>query len=124
MCMLTDRYYQVVREKAFRRDMMRCLISPSVTRSANYSPLLHNAILATACIQHEDPRCDAAAAEAFVQKSQQYLNEEGSRPMLSTCQGIQLIGSYYTSLSNQGLGYLYTGIAIRMTHTSRFSSVL
>lgn len=37
--------------------------------------------------------------------------------MLSTLQGLLLLGSYHSGNGLQGLGYLYSGIAFRMCHT-------
>ena len=87
------------------------------TRTSHYSPVLHNALLASACEISDDPRADDEAAAALMRASQHQLFIEGDRPTLSTVQGVLLIANYFTCIGKHGLGYFYSGIAFRMCNT-------
>jgi hypothetical protein len=102
--------------------MQKCLAAcPSApSRTSRYSSLLHNAILACACDLSDDPRAtDPANQRRLEERCQRELFIEAERPTLSTVHGVMLIGNYVTSCAQHGLGYMYTGIGIRMSHTRR-----
>ena len=93
-------------------------LPPPRSRTSYYSPVLHNAILAVACELSDDPRAgNKEVGATLLRASQHELFVEGDRPTLSTVQGVLLIGHYFTCIGKHGLGYFYTGIAIRMCHT-------
>lgn len=115
-----------VDEDAFRHDLALCLTSassegpPPPSRTSNYSPLLHNALLALACSFSDDPRIAGnkdATSDALAARAKAEIDREGERPTLATLQGLLLIGSHGSGSSRQGLGYIYSGIAFRMLHT-------
>ncbi|GEM10769.1 cytoplasmic protein [Rhodotorula toruloides] len=112
-----------VEEAAFRHDLTVCLtLDPShptpPVRTSAYSPLLHNALLSLACSLSDDQRLrDRADAKELSGRAKSLVEDEGERPMLSTLQGLLLLGSYHSGNGLQGLGYLYSGIAFRMSHT-------
>lgn len=113
-------------EEAFRRDMAACLGSslPSPpTRLSGYSPLLHNAILALACALSDDRRAkDSSAPKSLARQAKAFVEDEGERPTLSTLQGLLLVGSFHSGNRLQGLGYIYSGIAFRMSQTRTSTS--
>ncbi|BGP02993.1 hypothetical protein NBRC10513v2_006720 [Rhodotorula toruloides] len=112
-----------VEEAAFRHDLAVCLtIDPSrptpPVRTSAYSPLLHNALLSLACSLSDGERLrDRSDAKELSGRAKALVEDEGERPMLSTLQGLLLLGSYHSGNGLQGLGYLYSGIAFRMSHT-------
>lgn len=87
------------------------------TRTSHYSPVLHNALLASACQLSDDIRANDSVAAALLRASQHELFIEGDRPTLSTIQGVLLIANYFTCIGKHGLGYFYAGIALRMCNT-------
>lgn len=113
-------------EEAFRRDMAACLGSslPSPpTRLSGYSPLLHNAILALACALSDDRRAkESSAPKSLARQAKAFVEDEGERPTLSTLQGLLLVGSFHSGNRLQGLGYIYSGIAFRMSQTRTSTS--
>ncbi|GAA5984765.1 hypothetical protein JCM10908_003494 [Rhodotorula pacifica] len=112
-----------VDETAFRHDLALCLCassSSSPPRTSNYSPLLHNALLSLAVSFSDDPRIlsdKTALSEALATRAKSEIEREGERPTLATLQGLLLIGSHGSGSGRQGLGYIYSGIALRMLHT-------
>lgn len=104
----------------FLRDMAACL-DPSASgsaRTAAYSPLLHNAVLSVGCFLSGDERLqDGADGKALAARAKALLEDEGERPMLSAMQGLLLLGSYHSGAGLQTLGFLWSGLAFRMSHT-------
>lgn len=66
-----------------------------------------------------DPRTNEDSLEGFLKHALNLIPEEGDRPMLSTVQGIILLGNAETCCGRPGLGYLFGGIAIRMSTTRK-----
>jgi hypothetical protein len=121
---LTESFYSIVDEASFRSDMYTCLSIEGGSRSSrtsHYSPVLHNALLASACQLSEDSRANDGVAAALLRASQHELFIEGDRPTLSTIQGVLLIANYFTCIGKHGLGYFYAGIALRMCSTRKLS---
>lgn len=80
--------------------------------------MLHNTILLCGTDFSDDPRArDPTVIERLIQQSRDELYNEAERPSLPAVQGAILLGNYLTSANQHGLGYMYTGVAIRMTHS-------
>lgn len=99
-------------EELFRRDMDLCLgdTDDAPERTSYYSPLLHNAILSLAVSFSDDPRVhDVEAGLFFASVAKDSIDIEVERPMLSTCQSLMLLGSFYSSSARHGLGWHHAG---------------
>jgi hypothetical protein len=102
----------------FLRDMAVALLSPALTaqnsssppKTAHYSPLLHNSILAVAAAYSDDPAiCCREGKTSFAKKAKEYVEIECARPTLSTVQALAILSSYHSGLSEQSLGFMYFG---------------
>jgi hypothetical protein len=107
--------------KLFQRDMHRCLSMPSISpplKTAHYSPMLHNALLAVATAFSDDPRIkDPAARRLFVDKARSCLESECEFPKLSAIAALSVLANYYSSENHPTLGYIYFGrIASAWSH--------
>ncbi|KAJ7291268.1 hypothetical protein C8J57DRAFT_1043741 [Mycena rebaudengoi] len=87
----------------FLQDMHRALSVPESQpppKTPNYSPMLHNAILALASAFSDDPRIqDTRAKESFMAAARDRLEAECQKPDLSLVHALGLMGIY---LTNQG----------------------
>lgn len=118
---------------AFRRDMDLCLGGgpgeSRPVRTAHYSPLLHNAILAIGCCLYRGDRIHSSfpkirslymgeengteadpadrAADAFAAKAKECFDVECERPMLSTVNGLLLMASFRSCRAQPNLGRTY-----------------
>ncbi len=101
--------------KLFQRDMHRCLSSPSSLpphKTAHYSPMLHNALLAVATAFSDDPAIkDPTTRRQFADKAKSYLEDECERPMLSAMTALSILANYHSSENHATLGYIYFGMA-------------
>ncbi|GAA5948610.1 hypothetical protein JCM21900_005189 [Sporobolomyces salmonicolor] len=108
-----------VEEAPFRRDLALCLSINShnpPSRTSNYGPLLHNAILAIACSYSDDPRVRGTTASAdLATRAKRALEDEGERPTLATVEGLLLVGSWHSGNGKQGLGYIWGGSGLRLS---------
>jgi hypothetical protein len=94
--------------------MHRCLsmtnISPPL-KTAHYSPMLHNALLAVATAFSDDPRIkDPAARRLFADKAKSCLESECEFPKLSAITALSILANYYSSENHPTLGYIYFGM--------------
>jgi hypothetical protein len=120
---LLNSFYGSVNEPAFLRDLDLAISNPDPSfRTANYSRLLHCAILAQGCCFSDDPR--TADADSIVEAAILAIPEEGDRPMLSAVQGLLIISDFFTYTAKPSLGYLLGGIAFRLCHIRSFSLFL
>src|SRR4051794_21592417 len=99
--------------------------SPRLTRTAHYSPLLHNAILSLAACLSDDPPSNQELSDSdgpptsrelagmFASKAKANVEVECERPMLSTVQGLMLLSSYHSGSGRDAIGWLYSGMGIR-----------
>jgi len=116
-------FYHIVDEKRFLHDMYACLsMSNGPSRTSSYSPMLHNAIILCGTDFSTDSRAkDSVVIESLVKQCRDELYREAERPSLPTVQGVIILGNYLTSANQHGLGYMYTGVAIRMSHSCEFT---
>jgi hypothetical protein len=105
--------------KLFQRDMHRCLSLPSSLsplKTAHYSPMLHNALLAVATAFSDDPAIkDPLTRQQFADKAKSYLEDECERPKLSAMTALSILANYHSSENHATLGYIYFGICARMS---------
>jgi hypothetical protein len=116
---LTDSFYNIVEETFFWRDMVACLSDPTntVTRTPHYSPLLHiTTLLCGTHLVDDTVGSSEQSRAALLELAHEYLLSEGDRPSLSTIKGSLMLGQYYTAERLLGLGYMYTGMAMRFSH--------
>ncbi|KAF9011740.1 hypothetical protein BDQ17DRAFT_1503158 [Cyathus striatus] len=105
----------------FLRDMYRALSGPRThipPRTAHYSPMLHNALVALACCFSDDPRiCDLNSRQYFAEEAKKYIEEECRRPTLSGIHALSTLASFYSSQGDQALGYAYFGMSARLSQS-------
>lgn len=105
--------------KLFLRDMHRCLTIPSASqplKTAHYSPMLHNALLAVATAFSDDPVIkEPATRQRYADKAKSLLEDECELPKLSAMTGLSILANYYSSTNHPTLGYIYFGISARMS---------
>ncbi|WOO84843.1 Nitrogen assimilation transcription factor nit-4 [Vanrija pseudolonga] len=108
-----------VNERGFRRDL---LASPTVEgtiirprRTPYYSPMLHNILLAMGVgFLNVDKKVREQLALAFGARAKALLEEETEQAMLSTVSGVLLLATFHASLSRHSLGFIYTGVGMRL----------
>ena len=80
-------------------------------KTAHYSPMLHNALLAVATAFSDDPSIrDPAARHQFADKAKSCLESECELPKLSAISALSILSNYYSSTNHRTLGYLYFGM--------------
>ncbi|KAI0312453.1 hypothetical protein OF83DRAFT_1176619 [Amylostereum chailletii] len=103
----------------FLRDMYRVLSHSSVhvpPRTAHYSPMLHNSLLAVATAFSDVPEVkDAAARRHYAQKALSYLEAECEHPNISALLALSILANYHSSQGAPTLGYMYFGISARIS---------
>ena len=124
------RWCRWTNEDLFRRDMSLCLSPPTALnptlpiRTSYYSTLLHNALLSLAVSYSDDPRLtESDAGLKFAARAKEAIEDEAERPMLSTVQGLMLLGSYHSGNARHGLGWCVLFASFRSEeHTSELQS--
>ncbi|KAJ7288486.1 hypothetical protein C8J57DRAFT_1280412 [Mycena rebaudengoi] len=103
----------------FLTDMYRALRVPSwqpPPKTPNYSPMLHNAILAVASVFSDDPRIrNANRRKYFVVAATACLEAECEKPTVSLVHSLSLLGTYFsTSEDLKILGDGYFAMSARV----------
>ncbi|KAF7296278.1 hypothetical protein HMN09_01097100 [Mycena chlorophos] len=111
----------------FRRDMYRYLTHPpnSATKlkTAHYSPMLHNALLALGCAYSDDPRIRSVSfRRSIVAHAKSFIEAEVVRPDVSVVNALALIGSFHSSLGEMMLGWTYFGMSVRISQALGLST--
>jgi len=105
--------------KLFLRDMHRCLTIPSLSpplKTAHYSPMLHNALLAVATAFSDEPVIkNPTTRQRYADKAKSFLENECELPKLSAMTALSILANYYSSTNHPTLGYIYFGISARMS---------
>jgi hypothetical protein len=100
--------------KLFQRDMHRCLAMPNSSpplKTAHYSPMLHNALLAVATAFSNDPAIkDLASRQRYADKAKSFLESECELPKLSAITALSILANYHSSTNHPTLGYIYFGM--------------
>jgi hypothetical protein len=112
----------------FLRDMYRALRVPSwqpPPKTPNYSPMLHNAILAVASVFSDDPRIrNANRRKYFVVAATACLEAECEKPTVSLVHSLSLLGTYFsTSEDLKILGDGYFAMSARVGLSRKCSSI-
>jgi len=99
--------------------MHRCLTMPSSSpplKTAHYSPMLHNALLAVATAFSDNPAIkDPATRRLYADKARSCLESECELPKLSAMTALSILANYHSSTNHPTLGYIYFGISARMS---------
>ena len=104
---------------AFTADLLTASTDPTASsRTAHYSPFLHNIILALALLNSSKlwPSIEGDAREisrALATHAASMMEAELSRPMTTTARGLMLLGSYNFHNLNRNLGWLYASLGVR-----------
>jgi hypothetical protein len=97
----------------FLRDMyhaIRLPTSQTPPKIAHYSPMLHNALLALATAFSDNSRLrNIKSRLIFLEKAKSYIDTECITPNISVVHGLAMIGNFYCSMGQLGLGYVYFG---------------
>lgn len=103
----------------FLRDMYRSLSAPrsqTPPKTAHYSPMLHNALLALALGFLDDPAVrDYKARHYFADEAKKYIEAESSKPNLCSVNALAAIATFHSSQGDQTLGFMYFGMSARMS---------
>ena len=93
--------------------MHRCLSTPTYSppqKTAHYSPMLHNSMLAVATAFSDEPAIKAPATrQLFADKAKSFLEDECELPKLSAMTALSILANYYSSTNHPTLGYIYFG---------------
>ncbi|KAJ6565451.1 hypothetical protein DFH09DRAFT_919459 [Mycena vulgaris] len=103
----------------FLRDMHRALSVPRTSRPPRtpyYSPMLHNAILASSAVFSDDPRIrDINSRRYFAAAAKRCLEEECKRPNLCLVHALGMIGTFHGTAGDHILADLYFGMGARIS---------
>jgi hypothetical protein len=84
-------------------------------RTAYYSPMLHNVVLSIGVLMLPvDKALRGQLALAFSKRGKNLIEEESDSPMMSTISALMLLGTYHAATSRQNLGFLYSGMGLRL----------
>jgi hypothetical protein len=115
-----------VHPRNFYTDMHDHLVHPPYSplpRWSQYSPFLHNIILAVALIWADEPELRTPAVRVqFGKRADEFLKVELSRPLLATCQGLSVKSSYHSIDGDPTAGWAYFGMADRVAQTCQQTS--
>jgi len=110
----------------FLKDMYRVLSVPrsqETPKTAHYSPMLHNSIIALALAFSEDPRFrDLKARQYFIDAAKTYMEAECQKPTLAVVQALSFLGTFHGSQGDQGLGFMYFGAFFQGLSSRLYSS--
>lgn len=84
--------------------------SQTPPKTAHYSPMLHNALVALASAFSDDPRIrDIKSRQYFANAAKNFIEDECQKPNISVVHALSILGSYHSSQGDQTLGYIYFG---------------
>ena len=84
--------------------------SQTPPKTAHYSPMLHNALMALATSFSDNPRVrDLKSRQYFAQLAKSYIDKECQSPNISVVHALSILGSFHASQGDQTLGYMYFG---------------
>ncbi|RXW17748.1 hypothetical protein EST38_g8099 [Candolleomyces aberdarensis] len=115
---LTSWYLGVV-PPLFLHDMCQVLSMPRgqmPPKTAHYSPMLHNAILAVGLAFLDDPAVqDYKARHCFAEEAKKYIETEFSSPSLCSVAALSMIATFHSSQGDETLGFMYFGLNLPST---------
>lgn len=98
----------------FLKDMNQALIGPRPQQppvTSHYSPMLHNILVASALAFLDDPHLqDLEIRRHFIDAAKVFMEAECSKPTIAVVQALSLLGNFYGSQGEQGLGFISFGI--------------
>lgn len=107
-----------VDERRFLNGLAASSNTEQPLRNDDYSPFLHNVLLAFGCVSM--PKTDSwfPASEAlgplFSQTATNRIDEELAMPLTTTSRGLMLLGSYHFFNSRRNLGWMTAGMGARV----------
>ncbi|KAJ7291289.1 fungal-specific transcription factor domain-containing protein, partial [Mycena rebaudengoi] len=103
----------------FLRDMHRALsvpVSQRPPKTPNYSPMLHNAILALASAFSDDPRIqDTRTKRSFMVAARDRLESECQKPDVSLVHSLGFMGTFHAEQGTPILGDCHHGMSARVS---------
>ncbi|KAJ7636825.1 hypothetical protein FB45DRAFT_1056102 [Roridomyces roridus] len=111
----------------FLRDMHRALSSPrsrEPPKTSNYSPMLHNTLLAISAVYSDNPYIrDRRTRRYFINVALDHLQAECRRPNLSLVQALSFFGTYYIDCGDHVLGDMFCGKPVRASENPHLNVV-
>lgn len=105
-------------ERNFLNGLQGSATSHRPLRNHDYSPFLHNVVLAFGCISlaKDDPfhRSGQILGPLFAQRASEMIDEELTAPLTTTSRGLMLLGSYHFFNSQRNLGWMTAGMGARV----------
>ncbi|KAJ7062679.1 fungal-specific transcription factor domain-containing protein [Mycena amicta] len=101
----------------FLRDMHRYIThqGPQKIKTAHYSPMLHNALLALGSAFSEDPSVRAISSRrSIAAHAKSFIEAEVMRPDISVVNGLATLASFHSGHGEVMLGYMYFGMGTRI----------
>lgn len=111
----------------FLRDMHRALTAPPsapLLKSAHYSPMLHNSVLALSTAYSDDPLIkDIRYRKMYARKAKSYIEADCQRPTIPLITALGVLAAFHSAAGEQSLGYLYFGWSFSHTLAARLSNL-
>jgi hypothetical protein len=86
-------------------------------RNQQYSPFLHNILLAIACLLAPaslmPAPLKAKAASDLAEHAHKMIDDEAKKPMTTTVRGLMLLATFHFQNQDRNLGWLYEGMGAR-----------
>ncbi|KAJ7062675.1 hypothetical protein C8F01DRAFT_948653, partial [Mycena amicta] len=101
----------------FLRDMHRYIThrGPQKIKTAHYSPMLHNALLALGSAYSDDPAvCAISARRAIAAHAKSFIEAEVIHPDISVVNGLAILSSFHSGHGEVMLSYMYFGMSTRI----------
>lgn len=87
----------------------------------NYSPLLHNMILAVGLGFADEEHLRALVTRRlFMQEGDKHLNRECANPSVATVQALAIRGSFMSTMGDYSIGWVHHGLANRLCYARAF----
>lgn len=78
--------------------------------TVHYSPFLHLAVLAVASAFSDNPEISSSSTRArFAEEAKKLIEEECKVPNIAAVQALGMLGSYFSGIGQQTLGFIYAG---------------
>lgn len=104
-------------ESGFLTGLYANAFADQPVRNQQYSPFLHNVLLAVACLLAPKnviaANTSALAAVAFAEHAHGMIDDEAKRPMTTTVRGLMLLATFHFQNTQRNLGWLYEGMGAR-----------
>lgn len=83
----------------------------------NYSPLLHNMVLAVGLGFVEEEHLRAIVTrKLFMQEGDKHMNRECASPCVATVQALAVRGSFMSTMGDYSIGWVHHGLANRLCY--------